>query len=84
MHHSRLLIICLMIPAGFMLLGSRSLEVAAVAGETVQAQDFDKIKVGDRIRVKLRRGGSYEGEVVERVGETISIKHRFGTARVDR
>ena len=84
MHHSRLLIICLMIPAGFMVLGSRSLEVAAVAGETVQAQDFDKIKVGDRIRVKLRRGGSYEGEVVERVGETISIKHRFGTARVDR
>ncbi|MBT5738445.1 MAG: hypothetical protein HN891_07785 [Planctomycetes bacterium] len=46
--------------------------------------EFDSIQVGDRVRVKLRRGGSYEGEVVEKAGDSISIKHRFGTAKVDR
>ncbi|MEE2890075.1 MAG: DUF1570 domain-containing protein, partial [Planctomycetota bacterium] len=48
------------------------------------ADDFDSIKVGDRVRVTLRRGGKYEGEVVEKVGQVISVKHKFGTARIDR
>ena len=32
----------------------------------LMADDFDSIKVGDRVRVTLRRGGKYEGEVVEK------------------
>ncbi len=49
-----------------------------------QADDFSALKVGDRVRVVLRRGGRYEGEVVEKSGESISIKHKFGTAKLHR
>ncbi|MEC9476102.1 MAG: hypothetical protein VX764_03600 [Planctomycetota bacterium] len=61
---------------------------ASILAETIapslSVDDFDSINVGDRVRVTLRRGGKYEGEVVEKVGQVIAVKHKFGTARIDR
>ncbi|MGE4618345.1 MAG: hypothetical protein AAEJ04_00890 [Planctomycetota bacterium] len=69
----------------FALAGGLSPEILLKGFEySLTEDDFDSINVGDRVRVTLRRGGKYEGEVVEKVGETISVKHKFGTARIDR
>ena len=77
----------LVIPLAVMAFWGAGLPALVTQETTVamlMADDFDSIKVGDRVRVTLRRGGKYEGEVVEKTGQVISIKHRFGTARVDR
>lgn len=62
-----------------------STPLSSSALEAAESKDeFSALKVGDRVRVVLRRGGRYEGEVVEKSGESISIKHKFGTAKVTR
>ena len=80
-------LLLLTIPLAALVLAAGSMPVLSLGNVTQPARvadDFDAIKVGDRIRVTLRRGGKYEGEVVEKVGQIISVKHRFGTARIDR
>ena len=43
--------------------------IASSALEAAESKDeFSALKVGDRVRVVLRRGGRYEGEVVEKSG----------------
>ena len=89
MSRSRRLTLWVAFPAILLLLGGFDRGATASNPDasqilTASQDDFDSIKVGDRLRVKLRRGGSYEGEVVERAGDSISIKHRFGTAKVSR
>ncbi len=84
---SRCFLLLLTIPLAALVLAAGSIPVLSLENSTQSApvaDDFDSIKVGDRIRVTLRRGGRYEGEVVEKVGQIISVKHRFGTARIDR
>jgi|GEM_PF-1176970 len=75
--------VSLLIP-GVCCVASTFSSISLESHSVVSTDEFDSIQVGDRVRVKLRRGGTYEGEVVVKAGDSISIKHRFGTAKVDR
>lgn len=77
----------LLVPLALLSFENADLHASIVDGTdlpSLSRDDFDSIKVGDRVRVTLRRGGKYEGEVVEKTGQVIAVKHRFGTARIDR
>lgn len=75
-----LICLCFLCSADFMAETHASSPVASGS----EVDDFSALKVGDRVRVVLRRGGRYEGEIVEKSGDSISIKHKFGTAKLSR
>ncbi|MFQ5654532.1 MAG: hypothetical protein ACE5GW_07355 [Planctomycetota bacterium] len=58
--------------------------VTIASASPLQGKDTGEIKVGDSIKITLRKGGEIEGTVIEVDARLIRVKHRFGVADVRR